>query len=135
VSATISRLADGCERITWRSWPGAPDIFVGIQPVSEPEWDACTAEARARVVHTGERERRHLQTRAERRAIITRCVVVREAGVTRPMLTEEDVAQMDETTVSDLYDSIARPSAAWSCDCALGMRASAASTAFPMPAP
>lgn len=106
MSDVISRLAEGCERITWRSWPGAPEIFIGIRPLSEPEWNAVAEEARARVIHAGERERSYLQTKAERRAIIVRCVVVREDGVTRPALTEEDVSFMDESTVADLYRSI-----------------------------
>jgi hypothetical protein len=108
VSDTLARLFDGCERITWRQWPGAPDLYVGVRPLPEPEWASVTAEARARVVDSDDRRRAYLASRAERRAIVRRCIVARENGPTRAILTDADVDSMDEVALSDLFASIIR---------------------------
>ena len=109
MSEVLARLTEGCERITWRSWPGAPEIHIGVRPLPDPEWVATLAEARSRVpTRATEIERRYLETRAERRGVIAACIVVRDGGEIRPLLTSEDVDAMDDATATDLLQSIVR---------------------------
>jgi len=109
VSDVLARLTEGCERVTWRSWPGAPAIRIGVRALSEPEWISTLAEARALVPHREtESERRFLTTRAERRAIIRACIVVRDCDSLRPLLADEDMDALDETTAADLLRSISK---------------------------
>lgn len=109
MSDVLARLTEGCERVTWRSWPGAPAIQIGVRALSEPEWLATLAEARALVPHREtESERRFLAARAERRAIIRACIVIRDAGALRPLLADEGMDALDETTAADLLRSISK---------------------------
>ncbi len=106
MSEVLARLIEGCERITWRSWPGAPDLFVGVRTLSEPQWTSVVSEARARVTNTNERERSYLSNRAERRAIVMHCIIVRDGDEVRPAIEHEDIDRMDTETLNDLFRSI-----------------------------
>lgn len=106
MSEMLARLMDGCERITWRSWPGAPGLTIGIRPLPDVEWDRVVAEANATVTNGDERERVYMQSRAQRRALIARCVVCRAGDVVGPMLSMDDVNDMDETTALALIKSV-----------------------------
>lgn len=108
MSERLARLMDGCDRIVWRGWPGAPEITIGVRTISDREWSQIADEARASVHGASERERDYLANKATRRAVIGRCIVVRDGVDVRPLLTSADLDLLDTEIASDLFASIVR---------------------------